>query len=644
MARSVLAGAVVGIGASALHAWALHYPQSQLRHLTLEIWTQTMPSYLLAGLACGLLTVALARMSTQRATSHETLEAYLGTACNLGAWIASSFPLFVWLVYRDGAWLPIPRDQHPAILAGLLFAYVALFIGSRRIADSRGDGPTQARVASTTLLIALALLSPLGVIAVGASDHLRVFARSSVDSPPNVLVIVLDTVRADRLSTYGYERPTSPALDEFAKNAIRFDNFHSTSIWTLPSHSSLFTGLFPISHGATQESKWLDTEFVTLAEVLRNGGYQTWGASANPNVSRRVNLAQGFERFLETWRLPPVEGGGAKAGDLASSHPNNRAFEQFLKSSDPRRPFFAFINYIDAHVPLVPPSPYLEAFLPSGANVEHAVTIGRKRSHEHYIGEAYDDEDLALLSDLYDGEIAYLSASVGRLLDSFRRDERFEDTLIIITSDHGEHFGEKGLLGHMFGLYNVTVRVPLLIRLPDAERGGEEESRKGQLVDLFVTILAAAGLEEGTGGGSGVDLLASKAPRREAILSEYYYPSAAFKIFSPEEYAAASKRLAPFKRRLRAIELYGYRYIWSSNGRHELYNILNDPAESTNLLADGNTSPMADQLQRELDEAFEELLADGVTDPIALPPAGVADAPELDAQTRDALRSLGYMR
>jgi arylsulfatase A-like enzyme len=578
-AISVLVAAVVGTSISAYDAWSLHYPQSGLHYMTLELWTESIPAYLLLGLVCGVVAAALQR-----------------------------------LVHRHRS-------------------------GGRDEATSRTSRPH-----SAVLLAAMAILVPAIVLALQATDHLRLFAMREAGSRPNVLLIVLDTVRADHLSTYGYQQPTSPALDEFAKQAIRFENFFSTSIWTLPSHASLFTGLFPIRHGATQEFKWLGAQSITLAEILGNAGYRTFGASANPNASGRVNLAQGFGEFHETWRLSPVQKADVEDGSRKDTHHNNHAFLDFLERTPGDRPFFAFINYIEAHVPLTPPLPYLEAFLPAGADLDHAIRIGRKRSHEHYIGEPYSDADLETLSDLYDAEIAFLSATIGRLFESFRQDPRFDDTLIVITSDHGEHFGEHGLLGHMFGLYNTTVRVPLLIRLPGGVRGGGEESRRGQLVDLFPTILAAAGLDERIGGGEGINLLDEAAPRREAVLSEYYYPAAEFRIFSPGEYEAASERLELFKRRLRAIELYGHRYIWSSDGRHELYNILSDPAESRNLLAEGTSSEMARELHEKLVNSFVALLPPGERDPIEAPLEGGADVPELDSATRDALRSLGYVR
>ena len=464
------------------------------------------------------------------------------------------------------------------------------------------------------------------------------------DGPaPNILLIVLDTVRADRLSSFGYDRPTSPELDAFAERAIRFNNFYSTSVWTIPSHASLFTGLFPVRHQATQERRWLPSEFVTLAEVLQNTGYTTWAASGNPNVSERINLARGFERFIETWRRESNEE-IEDAAEVPSGHSNNVAFAQFLATSERDRPFFAFINYVDAHVPLAPPSPYLERFLRIPERLDRALRLGRLRSHEHFIGAPYGAEDLELLSDLYDAEIAYLSHVVEELLEMLQEDGRYEDTLIVITSDHGEHFGEQELLGHMFGLYNTTVRIPLMIRLPHGARAGDVDTRKGQLVDLFPTLLNAAGVAPSTMETHGSDLLAQDSPRREVILSEYYYPLQELQIFSPVEFEAARERLRPFLRRVRAIQRYGYRFIQGSDGRNELYNILRDPGETQNLLDEEGASSMSEKMQFELDVAFGGLLG-GEPDPFATAPIPrQGSAQDLDDDTRDALRSLGYVR
>jgi len=638
LARSLLWSFAVGAGVGALRAWALYYPQNGLYRIALDVGLDTLAPVLWIGLSCGLASQGL-RFADARARRSPGRGRLALRVLVPSARVVATYPLFLWMVFRSGDLLSLSSGFQWLGAAGLLVIY----LGREWVRERGGREPAREAAGWGGVLVTLVCL--LGLIPLRALDRWWPPTSTLATPRPNILLIVLDTLRADRLSCFGYPRATSPELDDFAREAIRFPNFYSTSVWTVPSHASLFTGLYPIRHGATQERIWLDSRFATLAEVFRNAGYRTWGASANAQVSPHINLTQGFDDFVDTWRQVPRPSAGE--ADLAdpSAHVNNLEFARFLGRRPKDRPFFAFINYVEAHVPLTPPPPYLQRFVGAGVDLRHALRLGSQRPHEHYVGEPHPREDLAILSDLYDGEIAYLSRVVGDLIAWFRRDSRFENTVIVITSDHGEHFGENGLVGHMFGLYNTAVRIPLLIRLPHGVRGGEVEPRNGQLVDLFPTLLNAAGIDFAGLPQPEIDLLAEGGARREAILSEYYYPREEFALFSNQEYESSREQLAPFMRRLRAIQLYGFRFIWSSDGRHEFYNVLRDPLESENLLTRDVPPAMAEEMQSKLAEAFGALLDPGVPDPIDRPPVGrKLEEPELDPQTRDALRRLGYLR
>jgi arylsulfatase A-like enzyme len=334
---------------------------------------------------------------------------------------------------------------------------------------------------------ALALLAcSLAILALGAWGGARSAARRAATGHPNLLVIVMDTVRADRLSSFGYARPTTPELDAFAREAIRFPRFYAPAPWTLPSHASLFTGSFPARHGATQEHWSLARRHATLAEVLRDAGYATFAASANPVVGPVSQLDQGFAVFREVWRESSkvFEGGPA-------AHPVNRSFAAFLRDADRERPFFAFLNYMDAHRPYTPPIEFLARFARARPSSIAAARVGSRVWTELYLEGPGPPEDVRLISDLYDAELAFLSASIGALLDELRRDGRYDATLVAITSDHGEHLGEHGLFDHVFSLYEPLLHVPLLLRLPGGARAGTTDARPGQLTDLLPTLLAA---------------------------------------------------------------------------------------------------------------------------------------------------------
>ncbi|MEE8580551.1 MAG: sulfatase-like hydrolase/transferase, partial [Myxococcota bacterium] len=257
---------------------------------------------------------------------------------------------------------------------------------------------------------------------------------------PNIVLIVLDTVRADRIACYGYERPTSPRIDELAARGIRFENASSTSSWTLPAHASLFTGVYPIDHGATQEHPRLEADKRTLAEILGGYGYATLAVSANPLVGSVTGLRRGFHRYTETWR-----GTGAAAGDDPRAHPNLRAARSLLQEKESGQPFFLFLNFMEAHSPYTPREPYRSRFLSHAESDPLVASAENRRVADFYLSpESVPRRELDILSDLYDAEIAEVDELVGVFVDELEALGALENTLVVITSDHGENFGDHG--------------------------------------------------------------------------------------------------------------------------------------------------------------------------------------------------------
>ncbi|MEN8182957.1 MAG: sulfatase [Myxococcota bacterium] len=615
----VVWGTLFGVAVGGWNILAERYLELGLTRLALQDLARSAGGYLTLGLI-GWAAASMLRAGAARAEGR--LGPAVQTVLRLGAWLATALPVFVWIGVGD-AW-PTSAGKLWRASAGLglaaLLSAAGLIWGRAPRAIRR---PSRVRFA----------LAGACALAVGGLLVLERVAAHSSAPRPNVLLVVLDTVRADRLSSYGYPRPTTPELDAFAEEAIRFTRFYSTSSWTVPSHASLFTGLLPARHQATQETLHLDRRFATLAEALRNSGYRTFGASANPFVGRLTNLSQGFEDFEETWRRSLAQ----RTLDRVA-HPNNASFASFLARTPRSRPFFAFLNYMEAHHPYAPPEPHLSRFLDARSRGEAGEVVARRWTR-HYLGQPYSERDLRVLSDLYDGELAHLSTLVGEALAMLRRDGRYDETLIAITSDHGEHFGENGLLEHVFGLYNTTVQVPLLLRPPGGTREGEVSAREGQLTDLFLTILDATGTEAPRGVPAGSDLLGpAPSPGSRAIVSEYYLPAQVLSVFDEEELSASGSLLRRYLRRLRAIQLADRRFIWSSDGRHELYDLSRDPAETHNLYdAEKGAEaigPYLDRLESELGIELESTAGDR------------PNAPEVptDEATRAALRALGYLR
>jgi arylsulfatase A-like enzyme len=457
----------------------------------------------------------------------------------------------------------------------------------------------------------------------------------------NVVLVVLDTVRADRVPCRAGSGVPTPRLDALARTGICFERFFSTSSWTLPAHASLFTGLYPVGHRATQETLVLDDRYPTLAEIYGRAGYQTFGTSGNPLVAIDNGLARGFHEFVETFR-PSVRRRYA-SGRL---HPNSAALEEFLGRSDRSRPFFAFVNFIEAHTPYAPPQPFLSESVGAGFAPDAVAAAMQSRMPDHYLSEGgLGPERFALLNRLYDGEISYLDVLVGQLVDLLDRDGRLGKTVLVITSDHGENLGEKGHFAHVFGVQNTLLRIPLIIILPDGSRAGEVRDEAGQILDLFPTLLALCGIpiEE---RHDGRDLLSvANGDRESYVFSEYYFPRQALSVFSWEEIAVHGSRLAPYMHRLRTFQDDAWKFIWSSGGRHELYDMSRDPEESVNLLEAHPSHELLPAFLSRL-SMFVERYEGEI--PLPPPPTGW-DRPELDSVADDQerleeLRSLGYIR
>jgi arylsulfatase A-like enzyme len=447
---------------------------------------------------------------------------------------------------------------------------------------------------------------------------------------PNLVLIVLDTVRADRLSSYGYQRPTTPRIDALAARGIRFSRASSTSGWTVPAHASLFTGLYPAHHGAHQEHPRLDRLVPTLAEILATEGYLSLGVSANPLVSRLTGLERGFDVFVDAWRASP-------AGD--DSHTVLEAVRGALDSVPAGRPFFLFVNFMEAHSPYLPPASTRDRFVDREVGDALVSRALARTPAEFYVNPgSVSADELAVLSDLYDAELAALDGWVGALVDQLEAQGRLENTVLVLTSDHGEAFGEHGHLRHLFQLYATLVRVPLIVILPGGSRAGEVRHEPVSLVDLLPTLLARAGVESFP-GSDGLDLLGDRgALASRPIFAEYYYPVQALANMPEGVVERHAEVFRPFRRRLRSVELGGLRLIASSEGDVRVFDVLRDPGELRNLAPDETDGA------RELIELLRDFAA-------AAPPAPLPDttsAPDgsfqgTDAETRERLRELGYL-
>jgi arylsulfatase A-like enzyme len=446
-------------------------------------------------------------------------------------------------------------------------------------------------------------------------DEVELLANSTAPGDsPNIIWIVIDTVRVDHLSCYGYERNTTPNLDIIASEGILFDNAISAAPWTIPSHASMFTSTYTCEHNMHGSRPWLDDNFVTIAEVLSAYGYETYGFSNNALVAPRYNFNQGFKVFEATWggkkkielELQLVDqlrarrylrrlfrsgeqttAVGEKVYDVIEDKGAKRTNET-VKSwisdvSEQEKPFFVFINYMEAHSPYQPPESFAVEYLPDNVDMNTALRLRYKEAQFMTGVMQYDETDFDIFRALYDGEISYLDFRIGELIDYLRETEILDNTILIINSDHGENFGEHGLMNHQFCVYDTLIHVPLIIRYPSAFEAGSRVTEVVETVDIFPTILDIVGID----GYNKAQIRGhSLTEEREQSLPGYAISEHRVWLSALERIRDANYQFdtSVFARDLEAIRTDEFKYIWSPCGKEELYNIRQDPQELDNLI------------------------------------------------------------
>jgi arylsulfatase A-like enzyme len=311
--------------------------------------------------------------------------------------------------------------------------------------------------------------------------------RTASGPRPNILIYMVDTLRADRLGAYGYDRPTSPNIDRFARDATLFTEMTAQTSWTRPAVASVFTGLNPQVHGTNERTDAIPDSVDLLAEIFQEMGWDTAAVITNGNVGKKFGFDRGFQVFnwlRERAQLPEVH--------QLSDKVNEQAFP-WLENRSPERPFLLYLHTTDPHGPYMPRSPYREQFAatvtdPSLGSNDRIAELGR-------VGADADDEVVKALSDLYDAEIAFNDAAFGLLLDKLRELGLYESTLIVLLSDHGEEFGEHHQMAHGKSLFDEQLKVPLVIRFPDGRGVGDKAHSMARQIDILPTLLDYVGAD-----------------------------------------------------------------------------------------------------------------------------------------------------
>jgi arylsulfatase A-like enzyme len=428
-------------------------------------------------------------------------------------------------------------------------------------------------------------------------------------SKPHIILISIDTLRYDHLGCYGYGRNTSPYIDKFAHKATLYKNAYSTAVWTPPAHASMLTGLYPSSHGVMGDKK-LGASVPTIAQILQQNGYHTCGFVNNSQVGEMVGFEKDHSDFYEIWKgIEKHKAGKRILHKLASmfSHTDKGAKKTTDKVQswisnrwDKKSPFYLFIHYLEPHNPLFPPKEFKNKFLSErskGLRWKKTISKYRRNPLYHYLKEAQiTAEQKDVLVDLYDAEIAYLDWQIGRLFSFLKKNNLFENTLVAVTADHGEHFGEKGHFSHVASLYEQILHVPLVIKYPYQKKANLTEHR-AQLIDLLPTIVAAADLDfVDSSEYKGIDLLNILTNNDRKLYAEWegrvpeYIRYNALKV--------GSKIYSFIKNKKRAVYFRDFKYIKNERGADELYNLKMDSGENYNIIY--QNAEMAEKLSNDL--------------------------------------------
>ncbi len=521
-------------------------------------------------------------------------------------------------------------------------AALALALAAQRVALKRPVIILAPLVAVLALLQLWGTRIPRWIHAASSSVPVAPDAQSGADRP-NVVLIVLDTTRADALGCYGNTEGLSPRLDAFAAEATLYEQAISSAPWTVPSHASLFTGYYTVTHGCDSEPhRWLDDGFVTLSEHLGALDYQTVALSANEYLSAS-NLLQGFEALLKldmesghrsarmhSWMMKA--GGPERYSDMGAAEAVAALDQWFDATRDTARPFFLFVNLMEAHWPLYPPYAERQRCLPPGVGYREATKISSRYYGIRWMaGARHTPREVAVIRRLYAAEVAYQDRQLGSLLDVLRRRADFDDTLVIITADHGENLGDGGRWDHVFALNDALIRVPLVIRYPARFPAGRRVAGQCQLVDIVPTVFDVLRRPLPAGDLPGRPLAPDVfAPREYTFAEAYPYYGHLERM---EAVTGFARDTVEFLDVLRAVRTDQYKYVWSSRGRHRLYDLHDDSDEEVDLRE--RLPDLTEKLDRVLEEWHNG-------QPPYVPRPGAVSTP-VDADSIRSLRSLGYI-
>jgi arylsulfatase A-like enzyme len=477
-------------------------------------------------------------------------------------------------------------------------------------------------------MLAVRLLC-LAAAALALARALPTLRASPGDAPtgalkrPNVLLVSIDSLRRDHVHAYGYARETTPTIDRLAREGVLFEQAVSMSSWTLPAHMSLFTSMPPLQHGLTKVQRRLAREVQTLPRVFQANGYATAGFVACPLLSSSLGFAQGFDHY-DDYTLPQ---NAPNAADRGLTSPGSLALVNGWLDAWQRggraQPFFIFLHLWDVHYDYAPPPPYDRMFDPDyGGTMTGDRFLANREIHPEM-----DPRDLAHVIALYDGEIRYTDDHLGRLVDRLADLGLLDDTILVVTSDHGDEFFEHGGKGHGLTVYDELILVPLVVRYPPRIPAGQRIPGQVRHVDVGPTLLSLAAVAAPTDFGT----------------RGRYEPMVRERDLTP--WITGDPQAAPFPELVAIPEtqmIFGFgagavrtaerkliEYNHPRNPR-QLFDVRRDPGERTDLAAaQPATAERLSAVRKESHRALADWTSP-TTDHL------------LDEETRARLRALGY--
>lgn len=557
-----------------------------------------------------LLGVGRSESSTASLRRAVAVVALACAAVHLAAWAAS------FAMPAERSLFKIVRAIVRDFVQGGVLVSLAV-LGAAWVAAGLVAGTRRAHLAAAAIA---ALMVPALALGRGASeaDAVAKSAPSAGDVAPaqgyNVVLVSIDSLRADRLGVYGHDRDTSPTIDDWARRGTRFQHCVSTTSWTLPAHMSLLTGRSLLGHGVVSDDRRLPASVPTLAEAFSTAGYRTHAIVSAPYVNSRYGFARGFDDYDDRTIFFATNEDSYRS---VTAPLLVEAAKGFLGGQSATTPFFLFLHFWDVHYDYAPGAPYDTMF---DADYEGEVT-GENFYFDDRIRDGMNERDLEHLLALYDGEVRLVDDHLALIRDELARLGLADRTVIAVTSDHGDEFFEHGNKGHHRTLYQESIAVPWVLFVPGWTPAEREWSQEVGIADIGPTLLGLAGLPA-MEGAEGRDLSAaltgSEPFEQRPVFAELYRSGT--RNVQVAELAERAKIIHHFQRR-----------------SLETYDLAVDAGEQQSL---SPRSPAARQLAARLRtwldgrwKTFDKRRRSEGIDPVIL-----------DERTTEQLRSLGYLQ